>query len=42
LLHAFGKKGAAQCWSVDQTITLVAGRPSVNRFWLERGTGPGC
>jgi hypothetical protein len=42
VLHVRGNQGADQCWSADETITLLTGTPSVGTVTLSRGPGPGC
>ena len=41
-LRVRGKKGPLDCWKVDETFTLVAGRPLVRTLALAHTPDPGC
>jgi hypothetical protein len=41
-LHVRGKKNALDCWKVDETFTLVPGRPLVRTLTLAHAPVPGC
>jgi hypothetical protein len=41
-LRVRAKKGALDCWTLDETFTLIPGRPLVRTLTLARLSGPGC
>jgi hypothetical protein len=42
ILRVRGKKGGLECWTADETFTVVPGTPLVHMFALTASSSPGC